>query len=260
MKKMNEVKRPNFPKKAVITSGMPYGNKSLHFGHVGGLFVHADTYARFLRDRIGEDNVIFVSGTDCYGSPIEASFKKEVENGYTGTIESYVMKNHDHQRETLKAYGIEPNLYATSAFGRAGEIHKALSHEIFNNLKSSGLLVEMTKAQFYDEEAKKYLNGRQVVGKCPIDGCRSEKAYADECDLGHQFMPSELIDPISTLTGEKPSLKDATNWYFKLDAYKDLLRTRMEHLKLERSTRGYIISTIEEFLKSPVIYMKKKGL
>ena len=60
--------RPSFPKRAVITGGMPYGNKQLHFGHVGGVFVFADTYARFLRDRIGKDNVIFVSGTDCYGS------------------------------------------------------------------------------------------------------------------------------------------------------------------------------------------------
>ncbi len=117
----------------------------------------------------------------------------------------------------------------------------------------------MTKSQFCDLDASKYLNGRQVVGKCPIEGCRSEKAYADECDLGHQFLPSELIDPISVFTGNKPALKDATNWYFKLDAYKDLLTSKVEHLKLERSTRGgYIVSTIEEFLKSPVIYLKKK--
>ena len=61
--------RPNFPKRAVITAGMPYGNKELHLGHIGGVFVHADTFARFLRDRIGKENVIFVSGTDCYGSP-----------------------------------------------------------------------------------------------------------------------------------------------------------------------------------------------
>ena len=75
--------RPVFPKRAVITGGMPYGNKELHFGHVGGMYVHADVYARFLRDRIGKDNVIFVSGTDCYGSPIAEGYRKKVENeGY----------------------------------------------------------------------------------------------------------------------------------------------------------------------------------
>ena len=77
---------------------MPYGNKTLHFGHVGGMYVHADVYARFLRDRIGKDNVIFVSGTDCYGSPIAEGYRKKVENeGYKGTIEDYVMENHLEQ-------------------------------------------------------------------------------------------------------------------------------------------------------------------
>ena len=78
--------RPVFPKRAIITAGMPYGNKELHFGHIGGVFVHADTYARFLRDRIGKDNVIFVSGTDCYGSPIAEGYRKLVEAGEFGMV------------------------------------------------------------------------------------------------------------------------------------------------------------------------------
>ena len=72
-KRLASNERPTFPKRAVITAGMPYGNKSLHFGHVGGMFIHADIFAQFLRDRIGKDNVIFLSGTDCYGSPIMES-------------------------------------------------------------------------------------------------------------------------------------------------------------------------------------------
>ncbi len=76
------VGRPSFPKRAVVTAGMPYGNKELHFGHVGGVFVHADIFARFLRDRIGKENVIFVSGTDCYGATIEAGFEQAVANGF----------------------------------------------------------------------------------------------------------------------------------------------------------------------------------
>ncbi len=93
---MRERKRPEFPKRAVVTAGMPYGNKELHFGHVGGLFVHADTYTRFLRDRIGNENVIFVSGTDCYGSPIAASYRNLVEEGkIEGSIKDYVRKNYE---------------------------------------------------------------------------------------------------------------------------------------------------------------------
>ena len=87
----DEALRPAFPKRAVITGGMPYGNKNLHFGHVGGVFVPADFFARFLRDRIGRENVVFVSGTDCFGSPIAEGFRKKVEGeGFEGTIEDYV--------------------------------------------------------------------------------------------------------------------------------------------------------------------------
>ena len=84
---------------------MPYGNKELHFGHIGGVFIHADIYARFLRDRIGSERVIFVSGTDCYGSAIEISYQNMKENGFTGTIEDYIAMNHTRQKETLDAYG-----------------------------------------------------------------------------------------------------------------------------------------------------------
>ena len=107
--------RPSFPRRAVITGGMPYGNKNLHFGHIGGVFVPADFFARFLRDRIGAENVIFVSGTDCYGSPIAEGYRKKVENeGYTGTIEDYVRVNHESQKAALDAYGISLDLFAGS--------------------------------------------------------------------------------------------------------------------------------------------------
>ena len=89
-KRLTPNERPTFPKRAIITAGMPYGNKNLHFGHVGGMFIHADIFARFLRDRIGKDNVIFLSGTDCYGSPIMESYRKLQETGYEGTLEDYV--------------------------------------------------------------------------------------------------------------------------------------------------------------------------
>ena len=72
--------RPAWPRRAIVTAGEPYGNKGLHFGHVGGVFVPADFFARFLRDRLGRENVIFTSGTDCYGSPIMESYRKLREN------------------------------------------------------------------------------------------------------------------------------------------------------------------------------------
>jgi methionyl-tRNA synthetase len=256
-----KIERPIFPKKAVITAGMPYGNKELHFGHVGGMFVHADTFARFLRDRIGYENVIFVSGTDCYGSPISASYRKLTdENQYKGTIEDYVRENYEKQKAVLDKYEMSLNLYAASALDRAGEIHKELSEEVFNKLYEGGYLEKLSSPQFYDPDFKVLLNGRQVIGKCPIEGCSSEKGYADECDLGHQYMPSELIGPKSILSGKTPELKDVTNWCFKLHEYNDILSERVNYLKANSNSRKYLLNTIEEFLKPPIIYVQRKQL
>ena len=255
----NTAERPEFPKRAVITAGMPYGNKELHFGHIGGVFVHADTFARFLRDRIGEENVIFVSGTDCYGSPILESYRKLVESGEkVGTIRDYVRKNHLSQKETLDNYEISLNLYGASALDRAGEIHQEMSNEVFNILYEKGYLKQMSSPQFYDPDFNVFLNGRQVVGRCPIDGCTSDKGYADECSLGHQYMPEELINPKSTLSGKTPELCDVTNWYFSLEDCMDILKERVDYLRENTNTRKYIVNTIDEFLKKPCIYVQKK--
>ena len=173
--------RPNFPKKAVITGGMPYGNKSLHFGHLA-LMVRADTFARFMRDRIGKENVIFVSGTDCYGSPAVESFRKLSASGEIKdkTLADFVSRNHDDQDETFKLYNVGFNYFGASAIGESKEIHEKLSCEFINNLYKAGKLSKQSSWQFYDEKYGQFLNGRQVVGKCPIDGCQSEKGYADE--------------------------------------------------------------------------------
>ncbi len=253
--------RPKFPKRAVITAGMPYGNKELHLGHIGGVFIHADMFARFMRDRIGKENVIFVSGTDCYGSPIVEDYRQKVENGlFKGTIDEFVQHNHELQKEVLDNYYININLYAASSFGPAAEIHREFSAEFINRLYSNGHLIKLTTSQFYDPEVGAFLNGRQVVGKCPIEGCQSEKAYADECALGHQYMPADLIDPKSTLTGKRPEMRDVTNWYFRLDDFRDLLIQWVEKLENDEGTRKFVIKSIKEFLEPPVIYVKREFL
>ncbi len=254
-----EIPRPQFPKRAIITGGMPYGNKELHFGHVGGMLVFADTYARFLRDRIGKDNVIFVSGTDCYGSPIAEGWRKKVADGeFEGTLEEFVQSNHNKQKNTLSSYGISPNLFAASGLGRSKEIHTELTDKILNALNEKGQLNKITTMQFFDEKAGVFLNGRQVVGKCPVEGCTSEKGYADECDLGHQYMPENLLNPVSTLTGETPTMKPVTNWYFKLRDYEQLLKEWIEQLQKRKDVRPVVCKTISEFLKPPVIYIKRE--
>lgn len=183
-----------WPQRAVVTAGMPYGNKPLHFGHVGGVFVPADCFARFLRDRIGAENVRFVSGTDCFGSPINEGYRKLVEAGkFQGTIADYVRRNHDAQKATLDAYDISLSVYEGSGIGHCGDVHQQVSDCFITRLHENGYLHKQETLQFYDAQAETFLNGRQVVGRCPVQGCKSEHAYADECDLGHQYAPVDLI-------------------------------------------------------------------
>lgn len=250
--------RPAFPKRAIITGGMPYGNKELHLGHIGGVFVHADTYARFLRDRIGKENVIFVSGTDCYGSPIQEHYRKLAENGdFEGTIQDFVELNHKRQKEVLDAYHISVNLFAASGIGRAAEIHREVSENFIKRQYENGHLQKIATSQFYDKKFEVFLNGRQVVGQCPIAGCSSEKGYADECSLGHQYMPSELINPKSALSGEKPEMRDVTNWYFRLDKFHDLIGEWTDALENKPGTREFVVKSIREFLEPPVVFIKR---
>lgn len=249
--------RPKFPKRAIVTAGMPYGNKSLHFGHVGGVFVQADVLARFLRDRIGKENVIFVSGTDCYGSPIAEGYRKLKEAGeFDGSIEDYVMRNHLDQKKTLDDYGISLNLFGASGLGETKKFHTEMTDEFITRLYDNGYLKKITNKQFYDAKVGTFLNGRQVIGRCPVQGCKSEKGYADECDLGHQYMPEQLIAPKSTLTGETPEMRDVTNWYFDLKAFDGYMTEYTKKLREDETVRSVVADTISEFLVPPMIYVK----
>jgi len=246
-----------YPKKAIITAGMPYGNKALHYGHVCGMFVYADFFARFLKDKLGKENVIFVSGTDCYGSPSLETHRKMTENGYTGSIYDMVADFNQKHINTLKKYEIGLDWFEGSAVGESCEMHKKVSNEIFETLYNNGTLSKLSTLQFYDTKENCFLNGRQVIGKCPIEGCKSEKGYADECDLGHQYNPEELIDPISCISGTKPELRKIENWYFNLQNYTDILKEWIEELEKNTPTRSFVTKEIKEFLKKPEIYIKK---
>ena len=251
--------RPAFPKRAVITAGMPYGNKDLHFGHIGGVFVQADVFARFLRDRIGPQNVIFVSGTDCYGSPIVEDHRKQVAAGtFAGSLEEFVRRNYARQRETLAAYAVNLDLFAASALDRYVEIHREIGAYLLRALHANGHLEKRVTRQFYDAELGVFLNGRQVLGRCPIQGCRSDKAYADECSLGHQYEPKELIAPTSALTGKRPEMRDVYNWYLRLPAFRAILEPWLRALAAAGHPREEVVSAIMlEHFEPPTIYITR---
>jgi methionyl-tRNA synthetase len=253
--------RPLWPKRATVTAGMPYGNKGLHFGHIGGVFVPADCFARFLRDRIGADNVRFISGTDCFGSPIDEGYRKLAEaGGFDGPIADYVRANHEAQRATLTAYGISLSIFEGSGIGHSAEIHQMVTDAFVTRLHESGHLEKRATLQFYDAEAKTFLNGRQVKGRCPVQGCKSEHAYADECDLGHQYAPEDLIAPRSSITDTVPAMLPVENWYFDLPSFKGFLEDQVASLKADPAIRTIVPAAVAEFLAPPVIHVKNDDL
>ena len=252
-------KATSWPARAVVTAGMPYGNKPLHFGHIAGVFVPADCFARFLRDRIGAENVRFISGTDCFGSPINEGYRKLVEAGeFEGTISDYVERNHNKQKATLDSYDISLNVYEGSNIGHCGEVHQHISEAFINKLHENGYLHKRSTLQFFDTQANTFLNGRQVVGHCPVQGCKSEHAYADECDLGHSYAPEDLIAPKSSLTGTTPEMRPVENWYFDLPAFADFLRKHVSALKADPEVRPVVPQVIKEFLEPPVVFIKNE--
>jgi methionyl-tRNA synthetase len=245
------------PERAVITGGMPYGNKELHFGHVGGMFVQADVFARFLRDRIGKENVLFVSGTDCYGSPVVEYHRQICARGeFDGDLNAFVNHNHKLQKEVLDQFDISLDIFAASGLGRSSEIHHSVCQDFLRTMHKNGHLTKLSSSQFYDQSAKALLNGRQVVGRCPVPGCPSEKAYADECALGHPYEPKDLIAPRSTLTGVEPELKEVQNWYLDLPKFRDQLIAWTDSLETIEGYRPFVVSGIREFLEMPSIYLK----
>ena len=251
--------RPNFPKRAVVTCGMPYGNKELHFAHVA-LALRADTFAQFLRDRIGKDNVVYVSGTDCYGSPILEYFRALKEKGEIkdASVKEFAERNHNSQAQTFKNFGVKFNGFYASALGRASEIHNQTSEWFINTLNKNGQVSKHPSWQFFDEKYNCLLNGRQVIGKCPIEGCTSEKGYADECDCGHQYLPQDLINPVSTLSGETPKLVKTENLYFNLENHADILNEWVSSIEKLPGTPQFMVKTIKEFFKKPEVYIKKE--
>ena len=252
--------RPEFPKRAVITGGMPNGGKHLTFAHVG-LMLRTDTFARFMRDRIGGENVIFVSGTDCYGSPPMEKYRKLKEIGEIDTnisLADFSEQIYKEHAEVFKNANVSFNLYGASAFGDTKLMHEQMSKEMLECLVNAGMVEKQSSYAFYDKKMNVVLNGRQVEGKCPIPNCQGEHGYAETCDLGHQYLPQDLIDPISTLSNTKPELVKVDNLYFKLDECVDLLNEWLTSIEKKSDTPSFMIKELREFLRKPEIYVKNE--
>ena len=199
-------------KRTLITSALPYANGPVHIGHLAGVYVPADIYARYLRLK-GEE-VVFVGGSDEHGVPITLKAKNE---GITP--QQVVDKYHTMIKDSFARLGISFDIYSRTS----SPVHYETASEFFRNLYDTGKFTEKTSEQYFDEESQQFLADRYIVGTCPK--CGFEKAYGDQCEsCGTSLSPTELINPRSMLSGNTPVLRETRHWYLPLDQYEDWLR------------------------------------
>ena len=195
----------------MITAALPYANGPVHIGHLAGVYIPADVYARFQR-RSGKE-VAFICGSDEHGIPITIRAKKEGV-----TPQDIVDKYHEIIKKSFSDLGISFDEYSRTTSKK----HYETSQDFFKVLYEKGKFTEEISEQYFDEQAGEFLADRYIVGTCP--NCGNENAYGDQCErCGSTLSPSELIDPKSMLSGNVPILKETKNWYLPLNEYEDFL-------------------------------------
>ncbi|PWN66292.1 methionine--tRNA ligase [Chryseobacterium oncorhynchi] len=195
----------------MITAALPYANGPVHIGHLAGVYIPADVYARFQR-RLGKD-VAFICGSDEHGIPITIRAKKEGV-----TPQDIVDKYHGIIKKSFSDLGISFDEYSRTT----SQNHYETSQDFFKVLYEKGKFTEEISEQYFDEQAGEFLADRYIVGTCP--NCGNENAYGDQCEkCGSTLSPSELINPKSMLSGNVPILKETKNWYLPLNEYEDFL-------------------------------------
>ena len=199
-------------KRTLITSALPYANGPIHIGHLAGVYVPADIYARYLRLK-GEE-ALFIGGSDEHGIPITITARKEGV-----TPQDIVDRYHKLIKDSFEEFGISFDVYSRTT----SDIHKETASDFFQKLHDKGEFLEQENEQYYDEEAQQFLADRYITGTCPH--CKSEGAYGDQCEsCGTSLNATDLIDPKSTLSGAKPIRKKTKHWYLPLDKHERWLR------------------------------------
>lgn len=199
-------------KRTLITTALPYANGPIHIGHLAGVYVPADIYARYLR--LKKEDVLLIGGSDEHGVPITLKAKNE---GITP--QDVVDKFHKIIKDSFQKFGISFDVYSRTS----AKIHHETASEIFRKLYDTGKLIEKTTEQYYDEENKQFLADRYITGTCPK--CSFERAYGDQCEsCGTALSPTELINPVSMISGNQPVLKETKHWYMPLDQYEPWLK------------------------------------
>ena len=205
MSKLNKFKR------FTVTSALPYANGPLHIGHLAGAYLPADIFVRYLR--LKKKDVAYICGSDEHGAAITIKAKKE-----NTTPQAIIDKYHNQIKDSFQEFGISFDIYHRTS----SPIHHDLSQEFFLNLYEKDEFIEKFSEQYFDEDYQQFLADRYIIGTCP--NCNYPNAYGDQCEnCGTSLNPTDLINPISTLSGKPPILKPTKHWYLPLDKYQPWL-------------------------------------
>ncbi|MEG2178012.1 MAG: methionine--tRNA ligase [Bacteroidales bacterium] len=208
----NQQSKVKNPKRYLLTTALPYANGPIHIGHLAGVYIPADIYARYLRSK-GED-VLLIGGSDEHGVPITIKARQQ---GISP--QELVNKYHTIIKQSFIDLGISFDIYSRTS----SAIHHQTASDFFRTLYDKGCFIEKTTEQYYDEENKQFLADRYITGTCPH--CNSEGAYGDQCEkCGSSLNATDLINPKSAISGNVPVMKATKHWYLPLEQYEDFLR------------------------------------
>jgi len=199
-------------KRTLITAALPYANGPVHIGHLAGVYIPADIYARYLR--LKGQEVLFVCGSDEHGVPIAIRAQKEGV-----TPQDIVDRYHTIIRDSFARFGMTFDIYSRTT----SPTHQEHASAFFRTLYDKGAFIEEETEQYYDPEARQFLADRYIVGTCPR--CQNDHAYGDQCEsCGSTLNPTDLIHPHSAISGATPILKKTKHWYLPLDQHEPFLR------------------------------------
>jgi methionyl-tRNA synthetase len=223
-------------KRYTITSALPYANGPLHIGHLAGAYLPADIFVRYLR--LKKRDVVYICGSDEHGAAITIKAKKE-----STTPQAIIDKYHNQIKNSFEEFGIAFDIYHRTS----STIHHDLSQEFFLNLYEKDEFIEKFSEQYYDEDYNQFLADRYITGTCP--NCHNENAYGDQCErCGTSLNPTDLINPISTLSGKTPILKPTKHWFLPLDKYQPWLEQWID--TKEGSWKVNVFGQCKSWLKS----------
>ncbi|HNV94938.1 MAG TPA: class I tRNA ligase family protein, partial [Bacteroidales bacterium] len=222
-------------KRYTVTSALPYANGPVHIGHLAGVYVPADIYVRYLRNK--KRDVVFIGGSDEHGVPITIKAMKEGVSP-----QQIVDRYHNLIKKSFEDFGISFDIYSRTT----NKVHYETASDFFRKLYDKGIFIEKVTEQYFDSEANQFLADRYITGTCPH--CGNDRAYGDQCEkCGTSLNPTDLINPKSAISGSPLVLKETKHWFLPLDKIESELRKWIieEHKEWKTNVYGQCKSWLD---------------